>query len=355
MTVKVLCDAIHADLWESIRILVEDRLGWELYAPTGLEWYEAGIWNFERAHIGDAVARQFLEPWHVDVPLVDPMRGGGQVGWLRPGTTHPAIQKRVTMEQARDLRPDIIMSTLVENDVGWLGFAKESGAHFGIQVGNQGAQALWPHAEFALLSVTTPGFTPYRPHVYYHQEFSLKDFYPDAGAGGLQGQEVACCVQCYAGGPDYPLFLDLAGRVPEATWRHYGHCGVEDEYFGGNSPTTKGVAERMHRARIAWHWKRWSDGYGHVIHNWAAIGRPMLVTSTYYQDKLAAPLFVEGVTSYNLEAMQPGDIEAVVRRLLADDEEYIRMSIAAAERFREVVDFAAEAEAIRVMLEGVLG
>lgn len=360
MTVRVLCDAIHADLWESIRILVEDRWGWELYAPHGMEWYEAGIFNFERARLGDAVARQFLEPWHVDAQVRDtelvetgPLRTLSYS--LRPGTTHPSPQKRVTLEQARDLKPDVIISTLVENDLGWYGFAQEVGATFGIQVGNQGAAAAWSVAEFAMLSVTTPDLKPWRPHVYYHQEFSLADFYPDGGLGGLQSKEVATCVQCYAGGPDYGLFLQLAARTePEATWRHYGHCGVEDEHFGGNSPTTKGVAERMHKARVAWHWKRWSDGYGHVIHNWAAIGRPMLVTSTYYQDKLAAPLFVEGRTSFNLEDKTVDELEAIVRRLLQDDDLYTRMSHDAAARFAEVVDFAAEADQLRAMIEGAM-
>lgn len=344
--IRVLTDAIHADLWESLRILFEDRMGWELYAPHGLEWYEAGIWNFERANLGDAVARQFLQPWHDDIPYPS-----GQA-WSRLDLTHPGqTQKRVTMEQARDLRPDIILSTLVENDMGWHGFAQEVGAHFGIQVGNQGATAAWGAAEFALLSVTTPGFTPWRPHVYYHQEFSLKDFAPDGG--NIDSRTMATMVQCAVRSEGYPLMLELAeGAGLTPLW--YGHCGDDDGHWGGNAPTTPAVAQNMHDARLAYHWKRWSDGYGHVIHNWASIGRPLLTTATYYADKLAAPLFVEGVTSFDLERHTTDEMRAIVQRLAHDDSYYQSICEATAARFREVVDFDSEAEAIGSMLADVM-
>lgn len=42
---KVLADHHHDDLYESLRILFEDRLGWELYRPIGTEWYTEGYWD----------------------------------------------------------------------------------------------------------------------------------------------------------------------------------------------------------------------------------------------------------------------------------------------------------------------
>lgn len=46
---RVLADYHHHDLFESLAILFEDRLGWELYRPIGMEWFDEGYWNFERA------------------------------------------------------------------------------------------------------------------------------------------------------------------------------------------------------------------------------------------------------------------------------------------------------------------
>jgi hypothetical protein len=43
---KVLADWHHPALWESLSILFEDRFGWELYSPMGLEWTKHG-WTLE--------------------------------------------------------------------------------------------------------------------------------------------------------------------------------------------------------------------------------------------------------------------------------------------------------------------
>jgi hypothetical protein len=370
--IRVLCDAIHADLWESLRLLFEVRMGWELYRPIGMEWNAAGIWRFEQHQpYGAGVAHQFLDPWDSDTPNhvhghdcwcgpedrhqvrgSDPALGS----WTeRADTTHPPqVQRLVTMEQAAELRPDLVLATLAENELGWRQWADDHGAHYGIQVGNQDAANVWAAAEFGLLSVTTPGFTPWKPHVTYRQEFDLNLFHADGGAGALTTPVVMNRVQCTTQTPDYQTFRDLAAAIPEGHFRWYGHCEPRDELFGGDHHTTAEVAASMHGARIAFHAKRWSDGYGHVIHNWAAIGRPMLVTAGYYQDKLAGPLFVEGVTSYDLQTLGRGDLEAVTRRLIHDDDHWRRMCENAAARFREVVSFDAEAEQIRTMLENVM-
>ena len=359
MTIRVLTDAIHADLLESLHILVEDRLGWELYVPHGLEWYDEGIWRFEAARLGDAVARQFLQEWdtdrwHTELDLSeDESTVIDRRDWfVRDDHTHPGRTiKRLTLGQARDMRPDLVISTLAENDAGLAQLARDVGGHFGVQVGNQGQQSNWMAAEFALLSATTPGFTPWMPHAYYHQEFDLGLF--DAEVGRAIPDRVGTWVQCITTSEGYPRFRSLAARTG-LDWRWYGHCGEADEHWGGNMPSTPEVAARMHEARIAWHWKEWSDGYGHVIHNLAAIGRPLLVTSRYYADKLAGPLLVEGVTSWDVRSHTDDELVRIVSRLVSDDDHWRRVCEDVAARFREVVSFDAEAEAIRAMLEGVL-
>ena len=361
--IRVLCDAIHADLWESLRLLFEVRLGWQLYRPIGMEWKERGIWRFEQHQpYGEGVAHQFLDPWATDRPRMNhPAADDSTCADCRtphhaerPDTTHPGqVIRLVTYEQARSQPWDLVLATLAENEEGLWKFAQEVGAHYGIQVGNQGAMNLWPIAEFGLLSVTTPGMTPWKPHVYYRQEFSLADFAADAGAIA-EPDLVSTRVQCITQTTEYSRFLAAAAAVPEARFRWYGHCEPRDELWGGSHETTPEVAWSMHQTRIAWHAKRWSDGYGHVIHNWFAIGRPVLATATYYRDKLAAPLFVEGETSFDLERLSDHEVHGIVRMLLHDEDRWRRMCEASAARFRAVVDFDAEAAAIRTMLENVM-
>lgn len=259
----------------------------------------------------------------------------------------------LTWDQAHDLKPDVVISTLVENDLGWAQFAKDVGATFGVQVGNQGADVHWLAARFAMLSSTTPGFTPWMPHVYYHQEFSLSDFAPDPDGARVIPGTVRSFVQCMlSAGRGYDRFQALA----QAPWdvKYHGHCEPFDDLWAGNCHTTRAVAERMAEAQVAWHFKEWSDGYGHVIHNWAAIGRPMLVSADYYRDKLAGPLLHEGVTSWDIRRRTDGEIADLVNRLMTDRDFWLKHAHAMAERFEDVVDFDSEADAIRRMIEGVM-
>ncbi len=354
--VKVITDAIHADLLESLAILFEDRFGWELYVPVGMEWYEQGVWNFERQRLGDAVARQFLQHHGEDLSV----GGNADNGYrdrmvLRSGTTHPRQQKMLSWDQAYDLKPDIVVSTLVENDMGWAQFAKDVGATFGVQVGNQGANANWMAAQFAMLSVTTPGFVPWKPHVYYHQEFSLESFAPDPDGLLVEPGTIRSFVQCMHSNTDgYARFQALARTEDPWNVGWYGHCEPFDDLWLGNNPTTVAVADRMHEAQVAWHWKEWSDGYGHVIHNWAAIGRPMLVTADYYRDKLAGPLLVEGQGSFDIRRRTDQEVRDLVERLTTDYAFWQEHAHYMAARFQDVVNFDEEAAEIRAMIEGVM-
>lgn len=341
---RVLCDYAHADLWESLVLLFEDRYGWELYRPIGMDWYSEGIWQFESERLGDVVARQFLHEWDGDRQGTDHS--------IRDDLGHPGrTMKMVTLEQARSQSWDLVIATLAENESGLRRFADEVGATFGIQVGNQGAPNNWGAAAFAMLSVTTPGFVPWIPHVTYHQEFDLSLFRPNQP---IEQDLVATRVQCFADTPDYARFVSLAQQVPELRFRHYGHCGIRDEYWGGDAPTTVEIAAQMRSTRIAYHVKRWSDGYGHVGFNWFAIGRPVVGSAAYYADKLMGPLWVEGVTSFDLDRLSDADARTLLLRLATDDDYYTRICENAHARFIQEVDFDAEADSIRVLLDNVL-
>lgn len=343
--IRVLADYHHADLYESLTMLFADRFGWEIYRPYGMDWYDKGIWNFERAWHGDAIARQYLQEWAGDADRGD---------WFeRSDEVHPGRAFRMlTLDQARDLRPDIILATLSENEEGMHGLAREVGAKYGIQVGNQGAINRYDLLDFALFS-TSRDFWPWVPYTIYRQEFSLEDFrfeYPPS-----ERDYVGTWVQALPEDPrEYERFLRLAADLPELRLRYHGHVGPVDDYWGGNVSTTREVAEQMRKAGVGLHLKTWSDGYGHVIHNLFATGKPVVATASYYADKLAGPLFQDGITSWDVQRHSHSETVDFIRRLVRDDDLHQRVSEASAKRFREVVDFDAEAEEIRKMLDGVL-
>lgn len=344
---KILADFHHACLYESLAMLFEDRFGWELYRPIGMEWFETGIWQFERGMYGDAVARQYLAPWSSDTDAGDHTE--------RRDDQHPERTHRmVTMEQARAIGIDVVLATLTENQRGWHRFAREIGAHYGFQAGNQGAANEWGLAEFALLSCTTPEVKPWMPHVYYHQEFDLGHYRFDWPP--QERDYIGTWVQCLTSdSAESSRFRRLAAMTPELRWRYHGHCSNDgDPLYGGNMPRCADVAAKMRAARVGVHLKTWSDGYGHVIHNLFAIGKPVIATAGYYADKLAAPLFVDGVTSFDVQRRTDAETIEIVRRLVGDDDFHRQIGEAAAARFREVVSFDEDARAVRAMLDGVL-
>jgi hypothetical protein len=117
---------------------------------------------------------------------------------------------------------------------------------------------------------------------------------------------------------------DTAAVAPELDWRVYGAYGQApvDQYAAGNLDVCAYVQRAMQASDAAWHLKRWSDGYGHVIHNWFAVGRPVFGFESYYRDQLAGPLWVEGVTSYNVEGRTPAEIAALLRELRDDEDKH---------------------------------
>lgn len=347
MSIRVLADYHHSDLYESLELLF-GRFGWYLFRPIGMEWFHEGYWQFEKVWHGDAVAKQYLELWGDDIDF--------GTCWLRKDWTHPGrVHGMLTIGQAREIKPHIVIASVPDNEAGLRRFAKEVGAKFGVQVGNNLQRVDWENADFGLISSTMPQ-TPTKPHVIYHQEFSLKDFCYTPPPRGDEFK-IASFVQCFPENPrSYAEFLTYAKELNDMNWRAYGSYGTHplDAFAGGNLPSTPAVAAAMRATDIVWHAKEWSDGFGHVIHNAFAVGRPVFGRAAYYADKLAGPLWLDGITSIDIGTRSREDVASWLRRIRDDEELHLRMSQAAAERFREIVNFDAEAEQIKAMLEKVL-
>jgi hypothetical protein len=360
--VRVLADFHHHALAESLAILFEDRAGGELYFPIGMEWFEDGIWNFERKFHGDAVARQYLVGiWHDAVEVTPGV-------WRRFDPRHPGrIQHGVTLETAMNSDWDLVVSTLPPNDVGLHYIAKKAGAKFAIQVGNNHQVSEWHLADLILSSSTLPEYGLVhpgtwgqvqtgpggKPTIVYHQEFSLEYFwfqYPPLS------HRIESFVNCFPEGPSYPDFLAFAKGNRDFEFRVNGATGrpswftedrpYSDEFTGVDINEVPDVARAMQDARVIWHTKHWSDGFGHVIHNAFAVGRPVIGYARYYQDKLAGPLWQEGKTSFNIEGMPDRELASLLHRLVNDDEFHREVSTNAAVAFRNLVDFDGEADAI---------
>lgn len=355
---RVLLDFHHHALAESLLMLFEDRYGLDVWFPVGMDWYESGVWQFEKKFHEDRVARQYLLGIWGDAQVSD-----GVV--VMKDRRHPGRELRgISYEHARDLSWDLVVSSLPDNDAGYASLAQDKGARFGVQLGNDQQQSRFDLASFILSSTTLPGYDepsswgkPVRyegvPTVIYHQEFDLKTFAYEPEAEHDR-RTIASFVNCFPETPIYHAFQSFArSTADEFDWRVYGSYGsaAPDEFAAGDISYVPDVARRMRRARIGWHTKYWSDGFGHVLHNWAALGRPLVGSARYYAGRLGGPLWVEGVTSFDVDSLNDAELVALLRRLRDDDDLWSSCSQAMARRFRELVDFDSEAEAIASLLD----
>jgi len=351
---RLLADYHHHDLWESLELLC-DRLGWELVRPIGMDWFDEGYWNFERQWHGDAVAKQYLMPWDSDDFSYKDRIGA------RYDPSHDRRIGLVTLDVARDLKPDIVMASVAHNHEGFHRFAREVGAKFGLHLGNvrfspiDMAEDRWDLADFGIVTSILPAPVD-KPHVVVHQEFSLEDFRHEPPPDN-DPMVVSSFVNCFPENVNaYEGWKAVAGIRPQYDWRVFGAYGsvAPDEFAAGNLDKCAAVGDAMRASDVAWHTKQWSDGFGHVIHDWFAVGRPVVGHEWYYKNQLAGPLWQEGVTSFDLTDKSPDEVAGIIDRLYNDPDLRLRMGENAAARFREVVDFDEEEQAIRRMFEAVL-
>lgn len=314
---RVLIDYHHADLVESLHLLFADRFGWEVYVPVGLDWYEQDVWQFGKWAWGDdRLARQFLTRESVERDSAHPDR----------------LHNVVTFDEAVALDWDYVVASVPDNYAGYYDFARQAGAKFVIQCGNTNQPIAWELDPLVLNSSEMPlrgkGVT-------YHQEFSLTDFAYAPAESSIIGSFVNCMdrLPCY-------MFLAEAMKVLPNTFRIHGIDGID-----GNVKPTKDVGTLMRSYGWGWHDKITGDGMGHVIHNWAAVGRPFIGHAGHYAGQMAGPLWEDGVTCIDLDRHSIGELPGLMAK--ADN---VEMGRAIRDRFDELVDFDEEAVRIRALL-----
>ena len=317
---RALIDYHHADLAESLHLTLTDRLGIDLYIPSGLDWYEQGVWQFGKWTWGDdRLARQFLNP---DYPNPDE---------AHPGRTH----NMVTFAEAEAQDWDYVIASVPDNYAGFHAFARRHGAKFVIQCGNTNQHIAWELDPLVLNSSEMPlqgrGVT-------YHQEFDLGDFYYSPADSQIVGSFVNCMDRM----PCWP-WLDEARRLmPERTFRIHG---IDGEH--GNIKPTRDVATLMRSYGWAWHDKVTGDGFGHVLFNLGAIGRPIIGHASHYDGKLGGIFWRDLETCIDLDKHSIRELPG-----LLDSLDNVSMGRAMRDAFDENVDYDFEAEQIRELLMG---
>lgn len=354
MSKRVLADFHHGDLYESLRILFEDRFGWELYRPVGMEWYEKDLWMvFNHPE----TARQYLDvhltspPKTVDgKPVVEEH---GPSAWLNKYSEDKGngyylvydqnhggrIHRGITHEAAIRDGFDYVISSMPEHFERYKRLAEQTGAKHIHQMGNIG----WKvpnNARFILNSTATP-VPPHIPCVYYHQEFSLEEF------KFCKPENIRCLTNLmhYQQYHYYGDFKELRKLLETRGWE------IRDYGAGNQDGPCLDISQALRHTGFVWHCKKGGDGYGHNIFNSFATGRPMVIRSRDYNSTTAGRLFLHDSTVFDLDKIS---IEESVSRLESAAENYDQWSTRVHRKFLEQVDFEGEANQIKAFFENVV-
>lgn len=318
---NVFVDRHHDSLFNSLIILFEKRLGWKLSTQAGMAWYQEGLWD---VFPHPSTAEQYL------LREVEKEHG-------------------ITLEQFKDTKFDVLLCSIPTHVNIWLKLKElyQPQAKLIFQVGN-----VWPfdHSfpiKNILASAVVPQLMGFNV-LQYHQEFDLNSFHYEPVKEGRKIYSFTNClntVDLYR--PDWDLFLQLESLLPEWTFKSYGGQTRD----GAISPLD--VAAKMREATFIYQCKTKGDGFGHVIHQAAAVGRPLITRFSDYEDKLAECL-IDEITSISVDHATPETIANMIRETWDSGLTPITRGKNIYQKFKDNVDFEYEAEQIKQFLEHLI-
>lgn len=347
-TNRVLVDLHHADLFYSLQLLFEKRLGAEVFRPIGMEWYTEGYWHVY-PHIN--VARQYLgmdnSIIHKDVhgqPLdksawvnASYTTSGDGIYYVMD-VTKDKLNRGITLEAFKETEFDIIISSIPAhirpfNEL--IRLYQPRAKHI-FQIGNS-----WTFDPDVrnIMSSASP-FPTTKHAIFYHQEFELDTFHYEPPQGVATVSSFIHYMQ------EMDIRNRFAAMLPDWTFRSYG-AGMPE----GNICKTAEIADRMRESDFIWHVKPGGDGFGYNIHEAYAVGRPVITRMHHYRGKLAEQLLTDQETCIDLDRYTEQEVASQLEYYNTNPEEHLALCQRAYDRFGKVVDYDQEFEELKTFME----
>ena len=352
---NVLADFHHASLLQSLIMLFEGRLQGKLYRPIGLEWAEQGYW-----HVFDHpfTRQQFLSTGlgTVEPPVQmypDGTRPLNIVDKIEDGIYYCQdidsgyYNKAITLAKFMELPIDIMIASIPQHIQPYkkLCALHPNKPKLIFQIGNAWTveAGLAPNV---MASAIIHGVPPEINFISYHQEFNTDLFHYQEPNNS---RDIYSFVNCFNieqhFTSDWRFFEQIEQIMQDWTFRSYG-----GQCRDGAAHGSKMLAEKMGEARFIWHAKAGGDGYGHVIHNAAAVGRPLIVKKQYYAGKMGEQLMIDGETCIAIDGLSTEEIRSKIDHY-SEPSRYVALCRATYDNFKKMVDFNTEFDAIKEFLK----
>ena len=350
---NVFADLHHEGLYDSFKMLFEDRLGGKLFRPVGLEWFQEGFWKIAELYNNapDTIG-QFLELRDIkEYPFIPPF-SDKSLNEIKEQTKDYYVmnvgtgQKAITLEQFKNMDIDIVIASIPAHFVAYAELIKKykPNAKLICHYGNNWLMSNYQQ-DNVMASILPQPIPNNTNVVFYHQEFDLNIFkYKEPTIS----KHIKSFVHVFDGYPDAQLFYDVEKLMPDYSFKVHGATSRD-----GNINGYQNIADAMHDSMFIWHLKKDGDGFGHIIHNAFACGRPPIVKKEYYKDQLAEQLMEDGVTCIAVDNLNPQEIVDKIRKY-SETDNYIKLCQNAYNRFKEFVDYDEEEKEIREFVDNLI-
>jgi len=352
----VFTDFHHAGLLHSLILLFEKRLGGLVYRPIGTEWFKEGYWKI---YGHPATVEQYLGIGGATPdgsPPLNEVQSEKYGIYKCQDIDSGYFNRAITLEAFFNNKIDVVIASIPQHIKP---FEKLCAKHpdkpkLVYQIGNSWTKdAGLADNIMASAMIDIPEELGYNI-VTYHQEFPLEIFHK---AENEPKRQIASFVNCFSEAPH--LYADwFLFKQTEKLMKKLGETRPEFRYdfkaFGGQCRDgakhgAAEVAQEMRDSMFIWHTKQGGDGYGHVIHNAPAVGRPLIVKREYYRGKFGDLLIKDGETAIVIDGLEPFQIADKVL-YYSEPTRYKKMCEAAYKNFKQVVDFDREQKHIERFL-----
>lgn len=355
---KVFTDFHHASLLQSLIILFEKRLGGSIYRPIGMDWATRGYW---KVYDHPATQLQFLTTDQAYKPIdgTPPLNqiintktqpdiyGTEQEVFYCHDIDSDQLNKAITFDGFMSLPIDIVIASIPQHIEPFKRLCElhPNKPRLIFQIGNAWTveAGLAPNVMASAKINNVPDNVHF---ISYHQEFDLDQFryIPNM----VPANNIYSFVNVFGGqdhfASDWQLFQETERTMPEWSFKSFGGQCRD----GAIGPTPK-LADKMREARFIWHTKQGGDGYGHIIHNVAAVGRPMVAKRSYYEGKFGGELMIDGQTCVAIDGLSVAQIKEKIEHY-NEPGRYAQLCQNTYENFKKVVDFDREAEELKKFL-----
>lgn len=339
---NIFSDFHHGGLYTSFIHLFEERLGYKLFRPIGKEWFDKGYWKIAEPYNNNlGTIEQYLGirsvPDDGTTPLNEVMNQREGVYYVKD-EAHMKTQRAIEFGKFCNMEIDIIIASIPAHIEPYKKLIEKyhPKAKLIFHIGNIGWGSSIDKYSVDNILASIKEVPTSKNVCFYRQEFDL-------GIFDYEYRDPNYVISSFVHSANNKgLFhADMMQHLPEFKFNDYGY-------------SLKGVgsiSEAMKRSTFGYHNKPGGDGFGHIIHNWMAVGKPIIVNLNDYKDKLAGELLIDGVTCIDMSARTPQQVAGNVREIIQGG--YRDMCDNINKAFKEKIDFESDAYKVSTFINSL--